>query len=254
MSLKYQRPEWGWVTQHQNSSKFTCSLGFLCFELWSKLPSLYCTGCTPKRRGFSFWSFLLSSSADRKWGNDCNQGMEECKHACRRGKLQHVVVTCDYWASQLLSSPVQLARNAVNIIHSMAILILHSLKIFFLGGSPIIPDFVATLFSNHIGNVFKTVWLEPLFFCPLSTDRARKWDTFSAILKAVFLCYALVDANLSISHFCENCLCNVIFLLSQQISCPLQSTPFWVVRKQSVSWHFNRKTVSVERNKIFFFF
>lgn len=142
----------------------------------------------------------------------------------------------------------------MNIIHSMAILILHSLKIFFLGGSPIIPDFVATLFSNHIGNVFKTVWLEPLFFCPLSTDRARKWDTFSAILKAVFLCYALVDANLSISHFCENCLCNVIFLLSQQISCPLQSTPFWVVRKQSVSWHFNRKTVSVERNKIFFFF
>lgn len=96
-----------------------------------------------------------------KWGNNCNQGTA-CEHTSTRGKLQHIVLACNYWASRLLS---------ITCTHSQECS-LHSLwngypkfKIFSRGERPITPDFAPTLLSSHVGNVFKTIWVDPLFFC-----------------------------------------------------------------------------------------
>lgn len=208
----------------QNGSKFRCSLGYLCLSSEASSLLSIALGCTPKRRGsasFPFWSFLCLLMPREKWGNDCNQGME-CKHTCRRGKLQHVVLTCDYWASQLFS--ITCATSQECSLHSL----LNGYPNFtlfkdFRGKK--IPDFAAILFSSHISSVFKPIWFEPLFFCPLSTTGiAKRWGIFSASLR-FFSAMQMWNTNLFFPHICKNCIWNVIFLLSQQTSRPLQSAP-----------------------------
>lgn len=96
-------------------------------------------------------------------------------------------------------SPVPIVRNAACVARGMAIL---SWRFLAGGEGPITPDFAPTLLSSHVGNVFKTIWVDPLFSVSFQQQIEQRervslvltWGSSSPLCKSG-------DTNLFFSHF-----------------------------------------------------